>query len=91
MDEHKFCKVLTLALTAVNAEVWLLDLQGRPLLDAVGKEVPLPVENADVFFLDYQPEANWAHSCGYCFMTNYGMLYHAAEWPPHESIPMRKL
>jgi len=90
MEGRKFCKVLALALMYPDTEIWCLDVKDAPLLDVFGRPIPVPVEGADVFFLDYCPEANWSHPCGYCSLTDHGLLYHAAEWPPNDTI-MRRL
>lgn len=44
-----------------------------------------------MFFVDMQPEANWAHACAYALVHACGVRsLHIAEWPPDEDI-MKKM
>ncbi|MDA8408866.1 MAG: DEAD/DEAH box helicase family protein [Treponema sp.] len=46
-------------------------------------------EEAFLFFIDLEPEANWAHACAYAFVSaeRTGDWYEA-EWPPQTSIDL---
>jgi type III restriction enzyme len=45
---------------------------------------------AFLFFVDLEPEANWAHSCAYAFVPPTGEpVWCEAEWPPHASINLK--
>jgi hypothetical protein len=44
---------------------------------------------AFLFFVDLEPEANWAHACAYAFVAETGeTAWCDARWPPRESIPL---
>jgi hypothetical protein len=59
------------------------DALGNPLLS---KGFPSP---AFLFFVDLEPEANWAHACAYAFVAETGeTAWCDARWPPRESIPL---
>jgi type III restriction enzyme len=46
--------------------------------------------SAFLFFVDLDPEANWAHACAYAFVARTGeTVWGEADWPPHESIKLR--
>jgi hypothetical protein len=46
--------------------------------------------SAFLFFVDLDPEANWAHDCAYVFIASTGEIaWCAADWPPHESITLK--
>jgi hypothetical protein len=45
---------------------------------------------AYLFFVDLEPEANWAHSCAYVFVPTAGeAAWCEAEWPPHASLVVK--
>lgn len=45
---------------------------------------------AFLFFVDLEPEANWAHACGYAFVSKgKEVAWCDAEWPPHASIALK--
>jgi type III restriction enzyme len=44
---------------------------------------------AFLFFVDLEPEANWAHACAYAFVAETGeTAWCDARWPPQESISL---
>ncbi|MFA6109172.1 MAG: DEAD/DEAH box helicase family protein [Candidatus Latescibacterota bacterium] len=46
--------------------------------------------SAFLFFVDLEPEANWAHACAYAFVSPAGeTAWCQAEWPPRASIELR--
>ncbi len=61
------------------------------LVDAVRQNL---VEAPDIgpahgFFVDQQPDANWAHECAYAFVTDDGAtIWCNASWPPDESFAL---
>lgn len=49
-------------------------------------------ERSYLFFIDFNPEANWAHNCAYIFVSRKGKtIWCSAEWPPHISITLKCL
>lgn len=45
---------------------------------------------AFLFFVDLEPEANWAHACAYAFVSAAkDTAWCEAEWPPHASIDLK--
>jgi hypothetical protein len=51
----------------------------------LSKDFPSP---AVLFFVDLEPEANWAHSCAYVLVAETGeTAWCDARWPPYASIP----
>jgi len=45
---------------------------------------------AFLFFVDLEPEANWAHACGYAFVSQgKEVVWCDAEWPPHASFALK--
>jgi hypothetical protein len=65
------------------------ELDPRTVRTALDQSLPLqdvPV-SAFLFFVDLQPEANWAHACSYAFVSPAGeAVWCEAEWPPEPSI-----
>jgi hypothetical protein len=46
--------------------------------------------SAFLFFVDLDPEANWAHDCACVFIASTGeTAWCAADWSPHESITLK--
>ena len=61
---------------------WVIDLDG----EAIFEGAPLDIEGF-LFFVDEEPEANWAHPCRYIFFFKNGGLATAnRQWPPSETI-----
>jgi hypothetical protein len=63
----------------------------RTVVDKALPTGPAP-SRAFLFFVDLEPEANWAHACAYVFAAvGKAAIWHEAEWPPHASIELRLL
>jgi hypothetical protein len=64
--------------------------------NTVKNAIELPVRckivlsKAFLFFVDLDPEANWAHACAYAFVARTSeTAWCEAEWPPHASITLK--
>jgi type III restriction enzyme len=61
------------------------DVMNAPILQAKG----LP-SSGFLFFVDLNPEANWAHPCAYAFVGTEGKTdWQEAEWPPHSDLSLK--
>lgn len=79
-----------------NAEIYVIPklLEAKDLKDV--HDTPLGIERPTLrfwtFFVDIEPNANWAHPCMYYLIfenKETESLKH--EWPPSENLPLIKL
>jgi len=68
--------------------LWVKDAKGKYIIDyrtldsnAISSDQNKP---AFLFFVDFEPEANWVHRCAYAFVSIDGLWtgWYDAEWPP---------
>ncbi len=61
--------------------------------DALGKAIPIPkgLLPATLFFVDIEPEANWAHQCLYILILDTGNFMIRHNWPPSDIASMEPI
>jgi hypothetical protein len=73
------------------------ELDPRMIRTAIGRSLTIHTDTAPtsafLFFVDPDPDANWAHTCLYVFVSNsMEVVAYEAEWPPHnKSIVLKQL
>jgi hypothetical protein len=70
----------------------LTELDSGNFRNAIGVPVSCggPPAKGFLFFVDLDPEANWAHACAYVFVASTGeTAWCPAEWPPEESTKLK--
>jgi len=71
-------------------KIWksISELDTDQVLDVVGEKVPFKKKQvASIFFIDLEPDANWAHKCTYLAIVTKGDGEPEAvswEWPPQD-------
>jgi len=55
--------------------------------------LPEGSDSCHAFFIDQEPEANWAHKCTYVFFTEEvkNLIWIDSEWPPSEDFPVYEI
>jgi len=75
-----------------GARVFFRSLEPR-VIDAMGRSFPPTMEF--FFFVDMEPEANWAHSCVYSFVTVFwekaSSYWCGSEWPPRDTTGFEEI
>lgn len=61
------------------------------LEDAMKEKICFYDGACDVFFTDWQPDANWGHSCSYWILTAKGFSKIDRDWPPRDKIKMTRI
>lgn len=61
------------------------EVDPREVRTALNQALPIRTapKRAFLFFIDFEPEANWGHRCAYAFVNAAGeSSWYEAEWPP---------
>lgn len=67
---------------------WLGLLTTDQLRTVMGETVLLFEGPRNVFFTDWEPDANWGHDCSYWIEREAGFVRANQEWPPTDRIEM---
>ena len=69
------------------ARGWLGADQILDVHEAAIPQLTAPLGRCALFFLDLEPDSNWAHPCRYILLAEDGTVVEAEhEWPPQETI-----
>ena len=76
--------------------LWVKDSQGKYVIGThtLDRSVKTYLNKPDrhiaspafMFFIDLEPEANWAHRCAYAFVSGVWTSWYDAEWPPEQLL-----